>query len=41
MAGSYIIFAVREYNTIIKIGVLNEDGVFEAHAWLETVEMWF
>ena len=34
MAG-HIIFSRYGYNTIIKIGVLNEDGVFEAHAWLE------
>lgn len=34
MAG-HILFSRYGYNTIIKIGVLNEDGVFEAHAWLE------
>lgn len=31
----YILFSKYGYNTIIKIGVLNQDGVFEAHAWLE------
>ena len=34
MAG-HILFSRYGYNTLIKIGVLNEDGVFEAHAWLE------
>ncbi|MEN6553066.1 MAG: lasso peptide biosynthesis B2 protein [Methanobacterium sp.] len=31
----YIVFSKYGYSTQIKIGVLNEDGVFEAHAWLE------
>lgn len=31
----YIMFSRYGYTTLIKIGVLNEDGVFEAHAWLE------
>jgi len=31
----YILFSKYGYNTLIKIGVLNEEGVFEAHAWLE------
>ncbi len=34
MAG-HILFSRYGYNTIIKIGVSNEDGIFEAHAWLE------
>ena len=34
MAG-YILFSRYGYNTRIKIGVLNEEGIFEAHAWLE------
>lgn len=31
----YILFSKYGYNTSIKIGVLNENGEFEAHAWLE------
>ncbi|BDZ71687.1 lasso peptide biosynthesis B2 protein [Methanobacterium petrolearium] len=31
----YILFSKYGYHTLIKIGVSNEDGVFEAHAWLE------
>lgn len=31
----YILFSKYGYNTQIKVGVLSEDGVFEAHAWLE------
>jgi hypothetical protein len=31
----YILFSRYGYDTIIKIGVLTEEGVFEAHAWLE------
>lgn len=31
----YILFSKYGYSTLIKIGVLNEEGVFEAHAWLE------
>ena len=31
----YILFSKYGYTTLIKIGVLNEDGQFEAHAWLE------
>lgn len=31
----YILFSKYSYTTQIKIGVLNEEGVFEAHAWLE------
>lgn len=31
----YILFLRYGYTTMIKIGVLNEDGIFEAHAWLE------
>jgi hypothetical protein len=34
----YILFSKYGYSTQIKIGVLNEDGVFEAHAWLEQDE---
>jgi len=31
----YILFSKYGYTTSIKIGVLNENGEFEAHAWLE------
>lgn len=31
----YILFSKYGYSTQIKIGVLTEDGKFEAHAWLE------
>lgn len=31
----YILYTKHGYNTKIKIGVLTENGVFEAHAWLE------
>ena len=31
----YILFSKYGYNTSIKIGVLTENGEFEAHAWLE------
>lgn len=31
----YILFSKYGYNTLIKIGVINEEGIFEAHAWLE------
>lgn len=31
----YILFSKYGYSTSIKIGVLNENGEFEAHAWLE------
>ncbi len=31
----YILFSKYGYITSIKIGVLNENGEFEAHAWLE------
>lgn len=31
----HILFSKYGYNTSIKIGVLNENGEFEAHAWLE------
>ncbi|MFU2191319.1 lasso peptide biosynthesis B2 protein [Methanobacterium sp. MZD130B] len=31
----YILYTKHGYNTQIKIGVLTENGVFEAHAWLE------
>ena len=31
----YILYTKHGYNTLIKIGVLTENGVFEAHAWLE------
>ncbi|MEN6553263.1 MAG: lasso peptide biosynthesis B2 protein [Methanobacterium sp.] len=31
----HILFSKYGYSTLIKIGVLNEDGFFEAHAWLE------
>ena len=31
----YILFSKHGYNTSIKIGVLTENGEFEAHAWLE------
>jgi hypothetical protein len=31
----YILFSKYGFTTLIKIGVLNEDGQFEAHAWLE------
>jgi hypothetical protein len=31
----YILFSKYGYTTSIKIGVLNEKGEFEAHAWLE------
>ncbi|MCC7551746.1 MAG: lasso peptide biosynthesis B2 protein [Methanobacterium sp.] len=31
----YLLFSKYGYNTLIKIGVSNEDGVFEAHAWVE------
>jgi len=31
----YILMSKYGYNSLIKIGVLNEDGIFEAHAWLE------
>nr|WP_286244353.1 lasso peptide biosynthesis B2 protein [Methanobacterium ferruginis] len=31
----YILFFKYGYHTLIKIGVSNEDGIFEAHAWLE------
>lgn len=34
MAG-YILFSKYGYTTSIKIGVLAEEGEFEAHAWLE------
>lgn len=31
----YILFSKYGYSTSIKIGVLTENGEFEAHAWLE------
>lgn len=31
----HILFSRHGYTTSIKIGVLNENGEFEAHAWLE------
>lgn len=31
----HILFSKYGYNTSIKIGVLTENGEFEAHAWLE------
>lgn len=31
----HIIFSKYGYNTVIKIGVLTENGEFEAHSWLE------
>lgn len=31
----YILFSKYGYTASIKIGVLNENGEFEAHAWLE------
>ncbi|MEN6552689.1 MAG: lasso peptide biosynthesis B2 protein [Methanobacterium sp.] len=31
----HILFSKYGYTTLIKIGVLNQDGQFEAHAWLE------
>lgn len=31
----YILFSKYGYHTSIKIGVLTENGEFEAHAWLE------
>lgn len=31
----YILFSQYGFNTSIKIGVLTENGEFEAHAWLE------
>ena len=31
----YILFSKYGYTPSIKIGVLNEEGKFEAHAWLE------
>ncbi len=31
----YILFSKYGYRTQIKIGVLNDDGQFEAHAWVE------
>lgn len=31
----FILFSRYDYSTSIKIGVLNENGEFEAHAWLE------
>jgi len=34
----YIMFSKYGYNTSIKIGVLAENGEFEAHAWLEQDE---
>lgn len=34
----YIVFSKYGYNTAIKIGVLTENGEFEAHAWLELGE---
>lgn len=34
MAG-YILFSKYGYTTSIKIGVLDQNGEFEAHAWLE------
>lgn len=34
----YIIFSKYGYHPTIKIGVLNDNGEFEAHAWLEQDE---
>jgi hypothetical protein len=31
----YSFFKIWLHYNDIKIGVLNEDGIFEAHAWLE------
>jgi hypothetical protein len=35
----HILFSKYGYNTSIKIGVLTENGEFEAHAWLEHGEI--